>query len=239
MKCIVNVATGEHYRKGQQRLVAEAQRHATDCTTMCWKEIPETWPSHKDKPYAFKSYALKYAAEHGKDQLLWADACIVPVRSLEPIWEIAAKYGAWIGRNGYRNSEWTADSAYPDLFPVTDIDDARAINRNIEHVVATAFALDLRHPTGRHILQEYYRLASETRAFCGPWINAAGAGHAQGSAERCYPCGPLDVRGSRHDQTALSVIAWRAGVPLTSPPWGFAYKGGETEETILVADGNY
>ena len=228
MKCIVNVATGEHYRKGQQRLVAEAQRHATDCTTMCWKEIPETWPSHKDKPYAFKAYALKYAAEHGKDQLLWADACIVPVRSLEPIWEIAAKYGAWIGRNGYRNSEWTADSAYPDVFPGIDIHDAQKVNDSVEHVVATAFALDLRHPTGRYMLEEYYRLASETRAFCGPWSNTPKT-----------PCGPPDVRGHRHDQTALSVIAWHAGVPLTSPPWGFSYKGGETEETILVADGNY
>ena len=50
------------------------------------------------------------------------------------------------------------------------------------------------------------------------------------------PQGP-DVLGHRHDQTALSVIAWRLGVQLTNCPRWFSYAGGETEETCLIAKG--
>ena len=53
------------------------------------------------------------------------------------------------------------------------------------------------------------------------------------------PCGDAGVLGHRHDQTALSVIAWQQGLKLTNPPEIFAYKGCETAETILIADGAY
>ena len=65
----------------------------------------------------------------------------------------------------------------------------------------------------------------------GPWRNDA-----------TTPCGGPDVLGHRHDQTALSVIAARAGCKLTEPPEFFAY-GKHTEavdpRVILLADGAY
>lgn len=230
-RCIVNVATGR-YQIGQQRLKGLIQE-----TTSFWTKIASQWPTHERKPYAMKAYALKHAAEHGATQLLWCDACIIPIRSLEPIWEYAHEHGVWIGRNyGFTNYEWTADSAYGALFPGVERAVAQLANYQIPHVIATAFALDLEHEKGRAFLDEYYRLASETDAFCGPWINS---NYTADFNTRAAPCGPEDVRGHRHDQTAASVIAWRLGIPLTDPPKFFQYKGGETEETILVADGAY
>ena len=98
----------------------------------------------------------------------------------------------------------------------------------------------MRHRSGQDFLAEYFRLAKETKAFCGPGINGKLWKEAN---PRCYPCGPADVRGHRHDQTAASVIAWRLGMKLTNPPDVFAYgKAGDSNHdprTILLADGDY
>lgn len=248
--CVVNVATG-HYCVGQARLVAQLDLSKT--AFLGWANaLPPGSPSHDKVPYAFKAYALHEAARTHK-LVMWCDACIVPVKPLDGIWEYAQEHGAWFSRNGFSNYQWTADSAYPDLFAEEHnrlayaedyagfLDDMRTTNRGIEHVVATAFALDLSHPSGEDFLAEYYRLASETKAFCGPWTNlyAPMPPTKPWSGQRVRNCGPPDVLGHRHDQTAASVIAWRLGIPLSNPPDLFAYKGGETDATVLVADGAY
>lgn len=207
---IVNVATGRYVR-GQSRLVDSFpgfKRIWTDT-------VPEGCPTHEDVPYAFKAFALKQVADSGNyDLLLWADASIVPgPASLDLIWERLETVGYWISKNGYRNSEWTALSSLQYLGVTA------AENDQIEHVVATAFGLNLKMEIGRKFLEEYYRLAN-TEAFCGPWRGGIGVQH-------------------RHDQTAASVIAYKLGMELTNPPEWFAYRGGEMEKTVLVAAGAY
>lgn len=216
-RCIVSVAAGlnlagEPYAKGLARLIASPLLYST---LMTWRDaLPHGSPSHQDVPYAFKAYALKTAADQGFDTLLWCDACIVPgARSFNDLWEKIETQGYWFSRNGYWNSEWTAESAYADL-GVTHEENAA-----IPHVVATAFGLSLKHSAGREFLDEYFRLA-QTKAFCGPWSGGIGVQH-------------------RHDQTAAGVLAWRLKMQLTDPPEWFAYRKGETEKTVLVADGNY
>ncbi len=242
-RAVISVATG-HYQIGQARLAATLEPLREGAVMCSWGGIPAHWPTHQEIPYGFKGYALKEAAAQGYAQLLWCDACIIPIRSLAPIWQHAKEHGVWMCANyGFSNYTWTADSAYADLWP-DDLrsdwltkDDymtaTRGVNKRIPHAIATAFAVDLERPAGRAFLDEYYRLASETQAFYGPWTN--GPATPDG---RTAPCGPADVKGHRHDQTAASVIAWRLGVKLEEPRL-FAYKGGETEETILVADGTY
>lgn len=246
-RCIVNVATGPYVR-GQHRLAEAlpncgrihnckswlthgATQEQRDNILITWNgELPKGSPPHSRIPYGFKAHALNAADHADYDLILWVDACIVPNGSLEPIWERIERDGYWISRNGWPNAAWTADAAYADL-GIT-----REENAGIEHVVATAFGVSPRHPLGRRLLNEYFRLAN-TAAFCGPWWNANSPtyGNRQGAA----PCGPPEVHGHRHDQTALSVIAWRLGCQLTDPPAWFAYRGGETAETVLIADGKY
>lgn len=242
-QCVVNVSFGlRHFQEHQDRLVNTLQRQGEKYMTW-WNRLPEGSPTHKDKPYAFKAHALRIAKNH--DLVMWADSCIVPVKRLDRIWEYAREHGVWMSYGGWTNYEWTADSAYAELFKseTCDMEAVRLINRSIPHVAATAFAIDQRHEIGQQFLSEYIRLAN-TDAFCGPWKNSL---HPDTQLSNWVPgrndgkvaiCGPADVRGHRHDQTCASVIAWRLGIPLTRPPAWFAYKGGETEETILVADGS-
>jgi hypothetical protein len=188
--------------------------------------LPYGCPTHQEVPYAFKSYALKEAADAGATSLLWLDSIMIPgPRPLEDLWEKIERDGYYIGNNGFSNYEWTADSAYRDLGI------SREENREIKHVVGGVIGLDLTKDVGANILAEYFRLA-KTKAFCGPWRN--GSRTPDGKQ---WPCGPRDVRGHRHDQTALSVIAWRLGCALTDSPEWFAYDPGQTDQTCIVAKG--
>ncbi len=236
-RAIVNVATTDHTRKGQARLLEACARFSPEAHLSHWHGLPTTWPKHEDKPYAFKAYALEYTGR-GFDSLLWCDACILPVRSLAPAWAKIERDGYLLMRNGFSNYEWTADSAYPDLFwsgkgecnlisPDASAEykwsSARAINQTIPHTVGGFFGLSMRHEIGRAFLAELYRLASETRAFCGPWDGGVGVQH-------------------RHDQTAMSVIAWRLGLKLSDPPEFLVYgnaQDAQDSRTVVVADGSY
>ena len=216
---VVSVATGDHYVKGQKRLAAAL---GSGAGILAWTNmLPLGSPPHSRVPYAFKAFALQDAAARGNSLLLWADASILPIGSLGPLFDRIYEDGYWISRNGWMNSEWTADSAYADLGI------SREDNAGVPHVVATTFGINVYHPKGKAVLDEYVRLA-KTRAFCGPWRNC-----------KETPCGPAGVLGHRHDQTALSVIAWKMGLKLSSPPDVFAYKGGESKDTVLIADGSY
>lgn len=229
-RAVVSVATGPYYPRGQARLAM-----ALNGTRFIgWtNEFPPGSPSHADVPFAFKAYALKAASEAGATKLLWCDACMYPVKPLDRVWAEIESKGYLIFANGWMNSEWTADSAYADL------DVTREENETIPHVVATAFGLDLEQEVGRAIFSAYLRLAG-TKAFCGPTWNSR---HPKcGSNAGAAPCGPETTLGHRHDQTALSVIAHRAGCVLTLPPDIFAYgKLGEVfdDRTVLIADGAY
>lgn len=226
--CVINVATGRYVR-GQKRLAECIEEQGYEF--MSWTDrMPPGSPSHLDIPFAFKAWAMKAAMDAGFTTLLWADSCILPVAPIDALFEKIEREGCWISNNGWTNAEWTADSAYSDL-NVT-----REENEGIKHVVATTFGLDVEHATGRAIFEEYSRLA-KTRAFCGPTWNSSNPEYRSRAGAR--PCGPPSTRGHRHDQSALSVAAWRAGVELTNPPEWFCYRGGETAGTVLVADGAY
>ncbi len=218
-RAVVNVAYGEHYLRGQERLRAALRMEAS--AALLWPEVPLAWPQ---VPYGFKPAALKSAERAGADVVLWLDAAVKIVRPLKPLWERIERDGYWFAENAWNNYEWTADSAYPALFPTYgdwgvagEVSRyARNINRSVPHVIACAFGLNLRSAVGEHFLHEYFRLASETSAFCGPWSNRNYTGNVLRQSEaRTAPCGPADVIGHRHDQTAASVISWRLGMKLT------------------------
>lgn len=252
-RAVVNVAT-DRFLAGQARLQEAVTEHGggslpplqflfRDDAPLGGLGWPTGCPRHHEKPFAFKAFALHHVAQAGYTSLLWCDSSILPIRSLEPLWERIERDGYWFANNaGWSNYQWTADSAYPDLFSevhranvdADPISAARVINRAIPHVVATAFGLSTAHPKGRKFMDEFYRLASKTQAFCGPWLNRTKYHDNPYQA----PCGPPDVLGHRHDQTCASVLAWRLGFKLTEQPDVYAVKGAETERTILMADGS-
>lgn len=232
-RCVVNVSTGR-YRRGGERLRAEMAKLG-NCDVMCWKDpLPEDWPSHESNPYAFKSFSLVEAAKQ-YDLLLWCDAAVIPIKQLDPLWERIERDGYWFAINGWTNYEWTADSAYKDLFPELPIEEARKENKKFTQVVATTFGLNVRSAIGEKFLEEYHRLA-QTDAFKGPWSNTRNPACWKQDQSRMGDCGPSDVLGHRHDQTAASVLAWRMGMKLTQCPSIFAFPPA-ADDTLLLSVG--
>jgi len=215
-RLIVTVGTG-----GYARGVARLKGIVTDPIKAWTHTLPPGSPTHADTPYAFKAFALKYARDFGADLVMWMDASIKPIRSLDPLWALIEKQGYWFSANWWPNGEWCSDAALP-LFGMT-----REESMTHMHVAATAFGLNLRSEVGAAFLDDYMRYATNG-AFRGPWKNDNG----QASSDP-------RVRGHRHDQTAASVICWRRGMTLTNPPEWFAYRGGESEKTVLLVDGAY
>src|SRR5262252_4800596 len=87
-RCIVNVATTEQYRKGQDRLMQTSKEQV-------WYSLPDGCPSHQETPYAFKAYAMMEASKQ-YDLLLWCDSSIVSVQSLKPLWDRIERDGYWM-----------------------------------------------------------------------------------------------------------------------------------------------
>jgi hypothetical protein len=232
-RAVVNVGTGR-YRSGSERLRAEVSKYGEGCAFFSWSDpLPEEWPKHSDKMYAFKAHALA-ASVVNAEVLLWCDSAVVPVRSMEPLWEKIERDGYYVPLNGWVNADWTADSAYDDLFPGVPIEQAREMNK-IPHAVATAFGINTRSEVGAEFLREYYRL-SNTDAFKGPWSNTRNPNHWNYHPDMMGDCGPENVLGHRHDQSSLSVIAHRLGMTMTQCPEFFAYPPG-AENTVLLAIG--
>ena len=99
MRAIVNVAWG-YYRAGQTRLANALQTNLGEQPAAFLVCEPEpSWPRHEEKPYAFKAYALKEASERAT-VLLWLDASVLPVKSLEPLWRRIEETGAMVFNNG-------------------------------------------------------------------------------------------------------------------------------------------
>ena len=251
-RAVVNVSTTPYLQRGQARLQAGLDQFGAGCDFLSLAKEPVDSPKHADVPFAFKAFAL-WPWRDKYDSLIWCDSCILPVRSMEPAWRHIEEHGALFMNNGFDNVTWTADSAYPDLFPnlkaqmgdsIHFLSEARLTNRNIPHTVGGFFGLSMRHEVGRAALEEFYRLA-KTRAFCGPGCNSNRAQPGNQPEEHnahCGPCGPPDVRGHRHDQTALSVIAWRLDIKLVDAPQFFIYgkaEDAQDERTVAVADGSY
>lgn len=250
-RIIVNVAT-DSYVYGQIRLRERLESFGEVFHDWC-NALPPGCPPHRTRgllggledtcrPYAFKAYAMKAAADAGYTSILWLDASILPQHPLTRVWEEIESKGYWIPLNGWTNDQWTADSAYPDLFPGMELEEARAVNKTIPHAVGTAFGLDLRFANAAVFLHEYYRLASKTRAFCGPWQNENAPHVAKRNQDRTVGyAGPYPpVEGHRHDQTAISVLAWRLKMQLATDRTLFAYKtenAEDTKDTVLLAVG--
>lgn len=232
MRAVVNVTYGDVTHSGASVEVAygamadrlkSAMEAQGEKVLMTRDKLPRFSPPQDDTPYAFKAFAMACAEDH-HDVLLWCDASVVPIRPLAPLWKLIETQGYWFSENlphgttdrAWTCGEWTADSALEPL-GIT-----REEAFEIPHVIGTAFGLDMRHRIAQDFLAEYLRLAREGTAFRGPWTNA---GFRASQDPR--------VLGHRHDQTAASVIAWRLGMRLTTPPAWIVDGIPPTDETVL------
>lgn len=226
IRAIVNVSVGSaRYCQHCCRLSHELLKQPIGATSLFWMNmLPPHSPSHDAVPYAFKVYAIAASRRMGYSSILWMDSSIVPLENLEPLWAEIEEKGYWFSENfpcartdeRYNCGQWTSDAALEPL-GIT-----REEAFNIPLVIATSFGLDFKHKIAGTFFDEWVRLAEGKQAFIGPWANT----HGEASPDP-------RVLGHRHDQTAASVLAYRLGMKLTTPPKWIVDGIAPTDETIL------
>lgn len=113
-------------------------------------------------PYAFKAAFFKEAKTMGFKRVLWLDTSIVPVVSMNTLFDMIKEKGYFSMGNSHNIGPYMSDFAY-NAFAVT-----REEADRIPSCSAGITGLDFTNPIGREILDQWYRAAKNKVAFFSP-----------------------------------------------------------------------
>ncbi len=233
---IPNPILGEWYGKGAKRLYESlnSQPIAKEgrLSVVIHLDAPVGTPDLKEdrmySAYIAKPFALRQAL-HQADIAILCDASFYAIRDIQPLIEHIHERGYYLCRNGSTVGEWTSDSClrYFDLErdEVMGMADVSSYCVGInKHDLRALTMVDMwcRHSNRQTIPGFHTNQPHKNRRSRNPgWV----------SQER-------RVKGHRHDQSVLSIVAHQLGMlDWCNRPQFTTYKGSETEETVLVCEG--
>lgn len=221
-RCILNVAVGSWYPRGQQRLQASLRQfgYQGDCLFWCGQYPPGS-PDHARLPYGFKAYAMQYAIELGYETLLWLDASCWAIRPIEPLFEHIESEGHVFSYEGWMAGQWLKDAALATLGVTRD----EAMQ--VQLLGGMFMGVCLAHERSRKWAEAFIRICRDGHTLVGDLRNVGGSVSPD---PRCL--------GHVADQAVASVLAHQLGMPLTFPPvWRDWYKANPDPKTVIFAQG--
>lgn len=240
MKAIIcTVAIGGHYPRAAARMIERFHSHSPGYEIQAWvNTLPpgakETIVDGYDYTgYVAKPFALEYARQCGADLAILLDAAFFPIRPIQPLIEHIQRNGYCLCRNGFKVGEWASDACLEKMH--TTREEAFAM----EEVSSYCVGIDMTQ--GWHPATEMLAAwldAAQIGAFPGPHTATGHHGRNPG-----FVSTDPRVKGHRHDQTALSIIAsWCKMQNLSERPEFTAYQRGyggafPNESTVLVNHG--
>lgn len=237
---ICTVAIGGHYGRAAARLIERFNSASPGYEIQAWVNVyPPGAPGsvivdgYDYGPYCAKPFALEYARQQGADVAILLDASFFPIRPIQPLVEHIQRNGYYLCRNGFKVGEWTSD-AMLESFGVS-----REAALEMEEISSYCVGLDFSSPFGpnREMLFSW-RARASVGIFAGPHTATGQPGRNPG-----FVSTDPRVKGHRHDQSALSIIANRMGMDrLSERPDYTAYHLGygglfPNESTVLVNHG--
>lgn len=186
-RCIISVGTG-HYSPFIARMHAHLDKLGDTSERKFFTKLPKGSPEHHRNPYAFKIFAINEAVQAGHTSILWLDSSIIPVSSLEPLWQRIASEGHYLWRSGFNVAQSCNDRCLA-YFGIT-----RDKAEKMPEVAAGVVGLDL--------------LKLKPAMLLDQWHDAMLAGCFKGSRTH-NPKESSDPRFlfHRQDQSALSCAA--------------------------------
>jgi hypothetical protein len=207
-RCVVNLVTNEHYKRGQDRLCLSMKLSNPEIDTLYFMSEGEVdAPSHLDNPYAFKIYAIERAREQGYNQILWLDASVYPVKDITPVFDWLTEKGIFMEEAGHYCGTWSPDYVL-NYFGITKEEAMK-----MPMFSAGFCGFDFRNPVSIEFFDKW-KAAMMAGMFKGRWDE------------------------SRHDMVCGSIIANQMGLLDSYSSGGqfFAYIGpgyGEPKETVV------
>lgn len=217
--CVINFASGSWYPMGQIRLRESLQEVGFTGDVITWRaetEISPDTPLHRDCPYGFKPYALKWAVDQGYELVLWVDASVWAIRNVQPMFDHIEKRG-WLLFYNCIAGNWTSDACLAQ-FGVTR-DQAMQVNM----LMGICMGWDMRQPKCQNFLERWLAKSRDGVSFPGSWTNTR---HEVSADPRVY--------GHRHDQSVASILAHQLDMNLVVPHQTyFMYYENPTKNSFL------
>jgi hypothetical protein len=225
------VAHGGWYPRGAARLIESIHEKSPGYEVTAWINCypPGSPGSHIEGGYEYgayisKPFAMRYMLDQGADIAILVDAAFFAIRSIGPLVEHITREGYYLCKNGNLVGEWASDRAL-DFMGLT-----RRAAFGVEEASSYCVGLNLTHERCRHLARNW---AHTWRAIPGPHTADGRQGRNAGFVSR-----DPRVKGHRHDQCTLSLLAYEAGMhDLTERPVMTAYLGLEDARTVLVNRG--
>jgi len=198
--CIVNYAHGTWHPRGQVRLLKSLDDVGFSDTCFAWRSHEELGcPSHQKIPYAFKPCAVEHANSMDYKLVLWCDASVWAIKSLQPVFDhLACHSHLFFNISGTNIGTWTSDACLHGFGLNRDL----AISMPM--LVGGCFGLNLTTLVAQEFLHQWLEKSKDGFSFPGAWDNK----QQQVSQDpRCL--------GHRHDQSVASIIAHALGMEYT------------------------
>lgn len=116
-------------------------------------------------PYAWKTCLFKVVQDLGYEQIIWIDSSMMPVRSLEPLFDIVNERGRFfIPARGKHIGEFYRPflHMYRDAIHACGLQPKELMK--MRHYQATVIGLDVTNPISNEYLQRWYELTKITEA---------------------------------------------------------------------------
>lgn len=110
MKITCNFSSVPKYYNGQQRLKSSLEKY-NEPYKLYTQEYEIGSPLHKENMYAFKPYTMKKLRDEGYTHVLWLDASMELISSLDSIFSEIEKEGYFFQDSGWLNNRWTTKKA--------------------------------------------------------------------------------------------------------------------------------
>ena len=231
---VATVALGGWYPLGAARLIHTMREHNPGIQVQAHvNTLPFGAPAdviedgYDYTAYCAKPFALASARFIGADIAILVDAAFYSVRNIHPLIDYIASHGYYFCDNGNKVGEWASDRCLDR----TGVLRTNAMNMN----EVSSYCVGLNFADGRciELLHRWCGFASDRLTFPGPHTGILHKGRNPG-----FVSTDPSVKGHRHDQTVLSILAHKmAMTTLCERPRFTAYEGSETNQTVLLNRG--
>jgi hypothetical protein len=156
--CILSVALGYWYPKGQIRLIDSLNNVKWDGRIRSWTY----WPNDnydKSCPYNCKAAAFEEAIKSEYTKYLWLDCSFWALHNPQEIFDIIERDGYYFVDNGY-NCAQTCSDACLKYFGITR-DNAESMTDSASGIMG----VDITHPLGAKFIQEFIKACKDGAAF--------------------------------------------------------------------------
>lgn len=119
-----------------------------------WPNLKKGRLKYADVPYAFKPFLFEEARDLGYKTILWLDACCVPMKSLDPIFDLIQSQGlCYFSFGTLKWREFLNGHKY--LMPFYNISE----NKNYEWGTTQIVGINVKNAEGNKLLDEWIKLA--------------------------------------------------------------------------------